>query len=157
MKPCSICKVTLPLESFNRSARRKDGRRGECKECQKAAARDCEEVNPESCRARILAVLKSHDGPIDIHTLRAAFGKSTTARSGVSSALVNMRDRGEVRISGGGHGNSVKMIELIPAFSVPTGRVVRLSDTTMWHEPPIRSRGTQLQSGMNHFALMCGG
>lgn len=48
------------------------------------------------------------------------------------------------------------MIELIPAFSVPNGRIVRLADAKHWDEPQIRSRGVALQSGMTHFAIMCG-
>ena len=155
-KICSICNEELPLESFNKSARRKDGHRGECKECQKAAALDCKAISHKSYRDRIMDVLNKHGGTIDIHSLRAEFNRTPTAQSGVSSALVNMRDRGEVRITGGGHSNSAKMIELIPEFSVPAGRIVRLSDTKHWNDPPIKSTGTALQSGMPNFALMCG-
>lgn len=149
MKPCSACKESLPLESFNRSARRKDGHRGECKLCQKEAEVDRKQVSHTSYRDRILAVMKKHDGLVDIHTLRAQFDKSPAAQSGVSSALVNMRDRGEVRITGGGHSNSAKMVELIPEFAVPSGRIIRLSDARHWDEPPIRSRCVAIQSGMN--------
>lgn len=56
-------------------------------------------MSHKSYRERILAVIGKHDGKIDIHTLRAAFDKTPTAQSGVSSALINMRDRGEVRIT----------------------------------------------------------
>jgi hypothetical protein len=33
---CYSCKRTLPLEEFNRKSRAKSGRRGECRECQRA-------------------------------------------------------------------------------------------------------------------------
>lgn len=155
MKPCSVCKEVLPMESFNKSARRKDGHRGECKECQKDAAIGRKSASHASYRDRILAVMQKHGEPIDIHTLRANFDKSPTAQSGVSSALVNMRDRGEVRITGGGHSNSAKMVELIPEFSVPNGRIVRLSDTKHWDLPPIRSHGVGMQSSMPGLIMAC--
>lgn len=156
MKPCSICKEVFPLESYSKSARRKDGHRGECKQCQKETEAGRKSVSHTSYRDRVLAILHKHNGPIDIHALRAEFDKSPSAQSGVSSALVNMRDRGEIRVTGGGHSNSAKMIEIIPEFSVPNGRIVRLSDTKHWDLPPIRSHGARLQSGMLHLALMCG-
>lgn len=61
------------------------------------------------------------------------------ANSGVSSALVNMRDRGELRINGGGHNK--KMISIIPATPMPSGaRVIRLTDTWRHNTALIRQR-----------------
>jgi hypothetical protein len=38
-KPCSRCGRDLPLEAFNRDGRVRDGRRADCRECQRARAR----------------------------------------------------------------------------------------------------------------------
>lgn len=109
----------------------------------------------ETYAQRILAILQERS-PISIHDLRAEFDKTPTAQSGVSSALINARDRGEVRITGGGHSNSVKMIALIPAFTVPKGRIVRLSDKTHWHRTEHKSSGVAIQSSVPNL-MMFGG
>jgi hypothetical protein len=38
-KPCSRCGRDLPLEAFNRESRARDGRRGDCRECEHETAR----------------------------------------------------------------------------------------------------------------------
>lgn len=113
-------------------------------------------VKKESYRDRIMAILNAHDGPMGIAELREPFGKSIKDQAGVSSCLRNMKDAGEIKISGGGHSNSMKTVETVPHFAVPIGRIIRLSDARHWNDGPIRSRGTPLQSGMTHLAIVCG-
>lgn len=78
------------------------------------------------------------------------------ANSGISSALVNMRDRGELRITGGGHNNSRKMIAVIPARPAPVGaRIVRLTDT--WrHNTALIGQRVRPASCHGNLILMCG-
>lgn len=52
MKTCSKCSLDLPLESFQRDARRLDGRRAECGECKNRALRAFRTANAAQVRAR---------------------------------------------------------------------------------------------------------
>lgn len=167
MKPCSICKDEKPLDDFAKCDRNKDGHRAECKECQRDEAIRRKEVKNLTYADRIMAILKKHDKPMWINDLRDAFkaeSPEVTTRkqeiamnSGISSALVNMRDRGEIRIAGGGHGNSIKMISIIQKVELPkNARLIRLSDTMHWHDTPIRSHGVGIHSSMMSLINMCG-
>lgn len=49
-KPCSKCKNNLPLASFYRSSRAKDGRTSECADCLKLRNKAYREVNSDKIR-----------------------------------------------------------------------------------------------------------
>lgn len=146
MKNCSLCHEEKPLSDFSKCSRNADGRRSECKECQKEADLNRKEEKSQTYGQHILAILSG--GPIGIHELRGHFAKSASAQSGVSSALVNLRDRGQLRITGGGHSNSVKMIERVPEFKVPAGKIVRLADSVHWNTPLRKINGVAIQSSL---------
>jgi 5-methylcytosine-specific restriction endonuclease McrA len=51
MKPCARCGIPKPLSEFNRSAKSKDGRRSQCKDCQRAYQRQYNTTNKRRIRA----------------------------------------------------------------------------------------------------------
>ena len=60
MKICSTCQIEKPLEQFNRDSRRNDGRRGSCRECQKAA-QDPQKKREYHLKATYGITLKEYD------------------------------------------------------------------------------------------------
>lgn len=52
MKTCSVCKIEKPAECFGKSARIKDGLRGQCKSCVNAASAVAHLKNQEASNAR---------------------------------------------------------------------------------------------------------
>lgn len=58
-KPCSTCRVVKPMAAFNLDLKRRDGRFGECRECQKVryrawyAARRAAQIEKDRERARV--------------------------------------------------------------------------------------------------------
>jgi hypothetical protein len=53
MKVCSICGETKPLEDFYRANGTRDGHRGECKSCNRAAKRERYAADPEKYVAMV--------------------------------------------------------------------------------------------------------
>lgn len=159
---CTICGEEKPLDRFSKSARNekrgvRHGRRSDCKDCQKVEEANRKAGSHESYADRVIAALKSSGKPMSIHDLRDLFPKTMKTQAAITSALKSLVDRGDIRVCGGGHGSSVKMIEIVPEIQIQNGaRMVRLSDVRHWDEPPIRSHWASLQSGMPYMALMCG-
>jgi hypothetical protein len=114
---------------------------------------------------RIMAILDPSGEPMYIGDLREKIiaqldkpnrQQTIAANSGVSSALVNMRDRGELRITGGGHNNSRKMIAIIPLREAPKGRMIRLTDVRHNLSGLTAYGGNGLQSCHVNLVMMCG-
>lgn len=51
-KVCSACQKLLPLTSFNKNKKRKDGHSGQCKSCRKEYSKEYWEKNKERLKAR---------------------------------------------------------------------------------------------------------
>jgi len=154
MKTCRVCHEEKPESAFGASNRNKDGMRTECNECRKVERGGLD----TTFRQQICAILNEAGGSIHIAELREKFGPTNSARVAVSSALNAMTDCGQIRITGGGHSNSVKMIELVqePLFPMADkARRISLTDAVFWNDAPIRVK-TSLQSGFNHFMNICG-
>jgi hypothetical protein len=60
MKTCFRCKVSKPLDQFNRSAKNRDGRHSYCRDCQKAHYRGNYERHYRNVRRVALARLARH-------------------------------------------------------------------------------------------------
>ena len=52
MKKCKKCEEFLPLSAFSKSARNKDGKQQECKQCRSEIKKQWRKDNPELWKAR---------------------------------------------------------------------------------------------------------
>ena len=116
----------------------------------------------KSIREQVLEMLGKNDGQMFIMDMRAEFGTTRSSSAGLTSALIVMADKGEVAVTGGGHGK--KMVSLVvnpdlSAYGLPTGTLRRVTFPDDWKpDTGAYQSGSSgaVQSSMGHLIMMCG-